>query len=58
MSRKEFLLLFLGLVVSFNVLYGAFWVAKNVSYALFYQEMVQQTVRDMVKDSALKETVP
>lgn len=36
-------------------LYGAYWVAKNVSYALFYEDMVQETIREMVKPEYLKQ---
>lgn len=34
-------------------LYGSYWVAKTVSYQLFYEDMVQDTVREMVKTEAL-----
>lgn len=35
-------------------IYGFFWVAKRVSYAMFYESFVQDTVRQMVKPEALK----
>ena len=34
-------------------LYGSFWFAKNVSYWLWYEEMVKETVIEMVKPEAL-----
>ena len=34
--------------------YGCYWVAKTVSYKLFYKDMVEQTVREMVKPESLK----
>ena len=37
-----------------GVIYGCYWVAKTVSYTIFYEGMVQSTVRDMVKQEALK----
>jgi hypothetical protein len=38
----------------FGALYGCYWVAKTVSYSLFYEDMVRNTVRDMVKEGSLK----
>lgn len=35
-------------------IYGLSKLGKTLSYRWWYQDMVQQTVRDMVKDSALK----
>lgn len=37
-----------------GVIYGGYWIAKRVSYALFYGDMVEDTVRRMVKPEALK----
>ena len=37
-----------------GLIYGVYWVAKTVSYTLFYESMVQSTVRDMVKKESLK----
>ena len=34
--------------------YGAYWVTKNGSYWLWYEDMVKGTVREMVKQEALK----
>jgi hypothetical protein len=53
--RKEFLALAIVCVILPPVIYGSYWVAKHVSYAWFYRDMVEQTVRDMVKASALRE---
>ena len=30
-------------------LYGMFWVFKTVSYQIFYEDMVIETVQEMVK---------
>jgi len=56
MARKEFLALASVYVLLLlpPVIYGSYWVAKHVSYAWFYRDMVEQTVRDMVKASALR----
>lgn len=40
---------FLGLFI-----WGCYWVAKNVSYKLFYQKMVSAEIVEMVKPEALK----
>ena len=35
-------------------IYGSYWVATNVSYAIFYEDMVKQTVVEMVDGKYLK----
>lgn len=35
-------------------IYGMYWIAKTVSYSLFYRGMVEQTVIEMVKPGSLK----
>lgn len=37
-----------------SVVYGTYWVAKHGSYFFFYEEMMQQTVKEMVKPEYLK----
>ena len=44
----------LALVGLFGFISGAYWVGKTVSYSLFYEDMVQATVVEMVKPEALK----
>jgi peptidoglycan biosynthesis protein MviN/MurJ (putative lipid II flippase) len=34
--------------------YGAYWIAKTVSYSIFYEEMVKSTITEMVKPEAMK----
>ncbi len=34
-------------------IYGSYWVAKNLSYAFFYEDMVKQTVVEMVGEQCL-----
>ena len=36
------------------LMYGVYWVAKTVSYQVFYKDMVKQTVIEMVKENALR----
>ena len=36
-------------------LYPFYWAAKTVSYEIFYKDMVQDTVREMVKPECLKD---
>jgi hypothetical protein len=45
----------LFILLGLAALYGAYWVVKHVSYSLFYRSMVERTVRDMVKPSALRD---
>ena len=37
-----------------GVIYGAYWLAKTVSYQVFYKDMVEHTVKEMVKPEYLK----
>ena len=49
--------LFVGLLLlllSIAVIYGGYWLAKNVSYALFYEGMVEGTVKELVKNTCIK----
>lgn len=44
----------LALLAAFcTAIYGMYWVAKTVSYEIFYKDMVEQTVREMVKPDSL-----
>jgi hypothetical protein len=45
-----------GLVVAVLVvgmIYGSYWVTKNVSYWLFYEDMVVQTITEKVDGKCL-----
>ena len=44
---------FLMLFVAFGL--GTWYVARKVNYSFSYKSMVEQTVRDMVKEECLKE---
>jgi hypothetical protein len=35
-------------------IYGTYWVAKTVSYKVFYADMVEQTIKDTVRPEALR----
>lgn len=35
--------------------YGGYWIAKTVSYKIFYSAMVEGTVTDMVKPECLNQ---
>ena len=43
-----------GLILFCGILYGTYWIAKTVSYEIFYEDMVEDTVREMVKPEYLK----
>ncbi len=51
---KDVLLIILALAAAAGFIYGVHWVVKNVSYAIFYEDMVTETIREIVKKSALK----
>ncbi len=41
------------IVLSAIALYGLYWIFKTFSYWLFYEDMVQQTIREMIKPEYL-----
>lgn len=43
-----------GIVLTFALIYFTYWVAKHGSYWLWYEDMVKQTITEMVKPEALK----
>jgi len=42
------------IVVTGLFMWGGVWLAKNGSYFFFYEEMVKETIQEMVKSGALK----
>jgi FtsZ-interacting cell division protein ZipA len=51
---KNLFLSIAGIVCIIAIIYGAYWIVKTVSYQVFYKEMVEQTMRNMVKPECLK----
>lgn len=43
-----------GVVVGSALIYGCYSVTKTVSYKIFYEDMVRETITEMVKPEALK----
>ena len=43
-----------GIILIGGMIYGSYWIAKTVSYSFFYESMVEQTVREMVKPEYLR----
>jgi hypothetical protein len=43
----------LYLVVVCLVIYGVYWIAKTCSYSIFYEDMVIQTIKEVVKPEYL-----
>jgi len=37
-----------------GLIYGSWWLKREINYNFMYKSMVQETVREMVKESALK----
>jgi len=42
------------LIFLLGIAWGGFLVSRKISYEVFYENLVQQTVRDMVKAESLK----
>ena len=56
-KKDKVLIVIAGLAAAIIIpafIYGAYWMAKTVSYNLFYEDMVRQTVAEMVQPEALK----
>lgn len=43
------------LVLLFVIIYGGFLLTRKISYEIFYEDLVQQTIKDMVKPEYLRE---
>lgn len=41
-------------LMAFGGAWGVYWLYKHGSYWLWYEEMVQGTIRELVKSEALK----
>ncbi len=48
------MLILLYIMIVCVLIYGAYWLNKNGSYFLWYEDMVKDTIRGMVKAEALK----
>jgi len=51
---KDAISVVIGLTLFIGLVYGMYWVGKAVSYSLFYEDMVTQTVIENVKANCLK----
>lgn len=51
---KTIILGILALVLAAMFVYGILWAEKTITYAHLYQELVEQTITDMVKPEYLK----
>ena len=43
----------IALITVCLIIYTSYWIIKKVSYTLFYEDMVEETVRSMVKQDSL-----
>lgn len=44
----------IAIILSFAVTYGIYWLFKTISYQIFYESMVKQTIIELVKPEYLK----
>ena len=55
MNKLKSIGLIIGVIfLALSAVYGCYWIAKSMSYAIFYESMVEQTVRELVKPEYLK----
>lgn len=52
--NKKLIALFVFIFL-LGAIYGGFLISRKISYEIFYENLVQQTVRDMVKPEAIRE---
>ncbi len=45
---KNILLSIVGILITVSIIYLVYWIGKTVSYTIFYEDMVQDTIREMV----------
>jgi len=43
-----------GIIVFLLCFYSFYWLFKSFSYWLFYEDMVKQTIHELVKQTALR----
>ncbi len=43
------------IILLINIIYGVFLVTRKISYEIFYEGLVQQTVQDMLKPEYLRQ---
>lgn len=51
---SKYILYILTIVFMCALIYGMYWIFKTFSYFFFYEDMVQDTIRELVKQAALK----
>jgi hypothetical protein len=51
---KKIITPFLITAIILFCLYGMYWIFKTVSYVIFYESMVKNTIQEMVKEEYLK----
>jgi len=51
---KTIVFVIVAMILTFLIIYGGYWIIKKVSYSLFYEDMVKQTITEMVKPDSLK----
>jgi hypothetical protein len=54
-NMKDIITSILGLVIFCMFIYGMYWVTKTLSYSIFYEDMVEQTIIEMVNPESLKQ---
>jgi len=52
-SRRELTGALIRVALFFTLLYGIYWVFKTVSYGLFYEKMVIETIHEEVRPEYL-----
>jgi len=51
---KDLLVGIVAVSLAVGLVYGGYWLTKTLSYSFFYEDMVQETVRELVKSDSLR----
>lgn len=51
--QRVILAIILFIIFCFGI-WGLYWLVKTLSYYFFYEDMVQRTIREMVRPEALR----
>lgn len=51
---KQLITGFFGIILIAVIVYSSYWIIKTVSYGMFYEDMVIETIHETVKPGALK----
>jgi hypothetical protein len=52
-NMKDMIIELFGIILAVFIFVGMFWIVKNGSYLLWYEDMVEDTIKEVVKQECL-----